>query len=149
MIKGLSFAKYNVLHWHIVDDPSFPYHSEVFPSLSEKGAYSPSHVYSRSDIRDVISYAEEHAMVVVPEFDTPGHVNSWGKALPGFTTYCPGKGAMGTDYGPADPTREENYVILEKLFTEITSLFPSAYVHLGGDEVPFGCWLVNMHILII
>ena len=75
-----------------------------------------------------------------------GHVHSWGKSLPDFLTYCPGKGTFGTDHGPINPSVEQNYVILEKLFAEVAARFPSNFVHLGGDEVPFGCWAHNQNL---
>ena len=52
-----------------------------------------------------------------------------------FLTYCPGKGTFGGDYGPIDPSNEDTYQILEKLFSEIVRVFPSEMIHLGGDEV--------------
>lgn len=147
VITGLAMSKFNVLHWHIVDDPSFPYYSPTFPSLAEEGAYDMNHVYRISDILQVISYAEDHGIVVVPEFDTPGHTLSWGKGLENFLTHCPGVGTFGGDYGPINPSVEANYQVLQKLLAEVTSLFPSGFIHLGGDEVPFNCWAANQELV--
>jgi len=70
----MSAAKMNALHWHLVDTQSFPYVSVAYPGLSKQGAYHPTHVYTPSDIRRVVSYAQERGIRVIPEIDTPGHV---------------------------------------------------------------------------
>jgi len=146
LIRAASWSKLNVFHWHIVDDPSFPYCSVVYPDLCRKGAFSPRHVYSQSDVLEIILFSYKHGVIVVPELDTPGHTLSWGASLPGFLTHCPGKGNIGSDYGPINPSNEAVYPVLKKLFTEITNVFPSEFVHLGGDEVHYGCWKSNQNL---
>lgn len=146
VLDAMSWIKLNVLHWHIVDDPSFPYYSRLYPEMAEAGAYDSNHVYTQGDVASVIRHAALLGITVIPEFDTPGHVLSWGKTKPGFLTHCPGKGTFYGDYGPIDPTVEDNYSFLKSLFAEIVEVFPSQYIHLGGDEVPFGCWQSNANI---
>jgi len=74
----MSYSKLNVLHWHLVDDESFPYVSEALPQLAAKGAYSPTHTYSAAAVQELIAYARDRGVRVMPEFDTPGHTQSWG-----------------------------------------------------------------------
>ena len=88
-LDAMSYAKFNVLHWHIVDSISFPYESATFPEMSISGAYSPDHVYTQDDIKEVVEYALNRGIRVIPEFDTPGHVRAGYDALkPPILTTC-------------------------------------------------------------
>ena len=86
----MSYNKLNVFHWHITDDNSFPYQSLIYPQLAIKGAYHSTMIYSVNDIQNVIEYARKRGIRVLPEFDTPGHTQSWGLAFPQFLTKCYG-----------------------------------------------------------
>jgi hexosaminidase len=135
--------KLNVFHWHIVDSQSFPYQSTAFPNLSAKEAYDQTHIYTEQDIEDVIKYAADRGIRVIPEFDTPGHSTSWGYGRDSLLTKCYSGAHPNGEVGPVDPSNPQNYEFLAKLFQEVLSRFPDQYVHLGGDEVPFSCWLSN------
>ena len=82
-IDAMSYAKFNVLHWHIVDGVAFPYESAALPSMSKEGAYSPKHVYSIADVKALVAYAMSRGVRVIPEFDTPGHVSRGSRIPPG------------------------------------------------------------------
>uniref|UniRef100_A0A8C9SK25 Beta-hexosaminidase n=1 Tax=Scleropages formosus TaxID=113540 RepID=A0A8C9SK25_SCLFO len=140
----MAYNKFNVLHWHVVDDPSFPYQSQSFPDLSNKGAFHPqSHVYTQADIRKMVSHARLRGIRIIPEFDSPGHTQSWGKGQPGLLTPCyKGLHPSGT-FGPVNPTLSTNYNFMGRLLKEVSTLFPDPYIHLGGDEVDFSCWKSN------
>jgi len=145
VIDALAYTKFNVMHWHIVDSQAFPFVSSTFPELSGKGAYSSNHVYNASDVASIIKYAGQRGIRVVPEFDTPGHVDpSWGSGYPFLITDCPT--VLGGSQAPLYPIAETTYDFLTKLFAEVASTFPDSFLHMGGDEVVLDCWKANASI---
>jgi N-acetyl-beta-hexosaminidase len=134
-LDAMAAVKLNVFHWHLTEDQGFRVESKKFPRLHQLG--SDGLYYTQDQIREIIDYARERGIRVVPEFDIPGHSTSWlvghpelGSA-PGPYTIERGAGI----FEPAlDPTREEVYKFLDIFLGEMASLFPDAYMHIGGDE---------------
>ncbi len=141
-LDAMATVKMNVFHWHLSDDQGFRVESKVYPRLHEVG--SNGKYYTQSEIGEVIRYAAERGIRVVPEFDVPGHTESWQIAYPELSTVSyPLK--FGAQQGelfppPLDPAKEEVYLFLDKLIGEMGALFPDQYLHIGGDEVNPDYW---------
>jgi hexosaminidase len=146
-LDGMEAVKLNVMHWHLSDDQGFRVESKQFPLLQQKG--SGGSYYTQQQIREVISYARDRGIRVVPEFDMPCHTSSW---LVGYPELASGAGPyqLPTKWGvldPAmDPTRESTYQFLDNFLGEMTALFPDAYFHIGGDECDGKEWDANSRI---
>ena len=158
MLDGMAYNKLNVFHWHMVNDQSFSYNafSEKFSFLAENGAYPPyeNHSFNRKEIEEIIEYGRMRGIRIYPEFDTPGHVRSWcdGFDKNGYEQFCmrcPGNDwdFMQTDrfygWGPVNPSKDTNYVVLDEMWGEIRDVFKDDFIHIGGDEVPDNCYLNN------
>ncbi|KAI1304973.1 Beta-hexosaminidase subunit beta [Halotydeus destructor] len=145
-LEAMEYNKMNVFHWHIVDHQSFPYVSKAFPKLSQNGAYSANHVYRPEDVARVLELARLRGIRVLVEFDTPGHMASWGKGVEGLLIDCQDSNSIqeskntGVKVKLIDPTKETTYDFLEQFFAEVVSIFPEQLLHLGGDEAVLDCW---------
>jgi len=140
-LDAMAAVKMNVFHWHLSEDQGFRIESKRFPKLQELG--SDGLYYTQDQVREVIAYAAARGIRVVPEFDIPGHTQSWLAAYPELAA-APGTYEVGRVWGVydpvLDPTREETYHFLEALLTEMAALFPDPYFHIGGDEVRAVQW---------
>ncbi len=144
-IDSMRLVKMNVLHLHLSDDQGFRLESKHFPRLHD--AYE---FYSQLDIQDLIEYARQRAIRIVPEFDMPAHTASWFVGYPYLASTRKSAYQLKTTWGvlnaTMDVTRQSTYDFLDKFFSEITQLFPDQYVHIGGDEcVPYE-WMQSERI---
>lgn len=145
-LDGMAAVKMNVFHWHLSDDQGFRAESKVFPKLTGMG--SEGKFYTQAEIRDLIAYAHDRGIRVIPEFDTPGHSRSWFLGYPELASN-PGPFTLENESGNSsvtDPTREETYKFMDKFVDEMGKLFPDQYFHIGGDEVNGKYWDSNPKI---
>jgi len=146
-LDGMAAVKLNVLHWHLSENQGFRVESKKFPKLHEKG--SDGLFYTQDEIRDLIAYAQERGIRVMPEFDMPGHSTAWFVGYPELAS-APGPYQIERKWGvfdPAmDPTQERTYKFLDDFIGEMAGLFPDQYFHIGGDEVNGKQWEANPKI---
>jgi len=133
VLRSMTYAKVNVLHWHIVDAQSFPVIVESHPELAQDGAYSKFERYSVQDVQHVVSAAETLGIRVMVEVDTPGHASSWCKSHP---EVCPSPDCD----SPLNPATNATFDLIEDIFTDFSHIFFEGLMHLGGDEVNTACW---------
>ena len=148
-LDAMAAVKLNILHWHLTDNQGFRIQVKKFPELTALG--SDGDFYTQDDAREIISYAAERGIRVMPEFDMPGHATAWLVSHPEI-----GGGASGETYKierlpgifdpTLDPTNEQTYKILEVFFKEMSDLFPDNYMHIGGDENEGKQWAANAKI---
>lgn len=135
-LDAMAAVKLNIFHWHLSDDQGFRVESKRYPNLQRDG--SDGHYYTQAEIREVVEYARLRGIRVVPEFDIPGHTQSWLAAYPDLAS-IPGPYTIGRTWGVyypvMDPTVEGTYEFLDAFIGEMAQLFPDPYFHIGGDEV--------------
>ena len=146
-LDAMAAVKMNVLHWHLTEDQGFRVESKKFPKLHQLG--SDGNYYTQDQVREIIAYARERGIRVVPEFDIPGHSTSW---LVGYPELGSAPGPYTIERRPGifepalDPTREEVYKFLDGFLSEMAALFPDEYLHIGGDENEGKQWDRNPQI---
>jgi hexosaminidase len=146
-LDGMASVKLNVLHLHLSEDQGFRIESKVFPKLHQMG--SDGLYYTQDQIKDVIAYARERGIRVIPEFDMPGHSTSWLVGYPELGAAA-GPFTLVREWGVfdnvLDPSRAEVYAFLDRFLGEMAALFPDAYLHIGGDEVTPRQWNASAHV---
>ena len=146
-LDGMEAVKMNVFHWHLSENQGFRAESKRYPKLHQLG--SDDLFYTQDEMREVIAYARDRGIRVVPEFDMPGHSTAW---FVGHPELASGKGPYQVErrwgvFDPAmDPTNEKVYKFLDELIGEMARIFPDHFFHVGGDEVNGKEWDANPNI---
>ena len=174
-IDLMSRYKFNVFHWHLTDDEGWRIEIKSLPKLTEIGAWRAERTgkfrtrpaptaeepktyggfYTQDQIKDVIAFAAQRHITIVPEIDVPGHSMALLAAYPELSTkkepkfvscgfkfsewFGGGKFKMNVE-NMLNPSDEKVYEILDKIYTEVAALFPGEYLHVGGDEAYHGYW---------
>ena len=175
--------KFNILHWHLTDDEGWRIEIKSYPYLTKKGAWNVRRVgtfgnfappaadelrdyggfYTQEDIREVVQYAAERFVHILPEVDVPGHslaaIASYPElsCTPGADKYVVRSGEKIMNWYSGGftalvdntlcPANEKVYTFLDKVFTEVAALFPFGYIHMGGDECAKNFWEKNPQVL--
>jgi len=147
-LDGMAAVKMNVFHWRLTDDQGFRMESKIFPKLTGLG--SDGLYYTQAQAREIVAYARDHGIRVVPDFDMPGHARSW---FVGYPELASGPGPyvlrrkFGIDDAAMDPTRETTFAFLDKFLGEMAGIFPDPYLHISGDESNGAQWRANPKIV--
>lgn len=146
-VDGMAAVKMNVLHLHLSDNQGFRFESKKLPKLTELG--SDGKYFTQEQLKDLVEYCRERGIRVIPEFDLPGHSTAMLVGYPELAS-LPGPYEIERHWGifdPAlDPTNDKVYEVLDKLFSEVTEVFPDPYLHIGGDEVNGKQWAASAKI---
>ncbi|KAF5065071.1 Beta-hexosaminidase [anaerobic digester metagenome] len=141
LLDLMAFHKLNKFHWHLTDSQGWRIEIKRYPLLTSVGAIgnltdpdAPAQYYTQAEIAEIVQYAADRFIEVIPEIDMPGHATSAIKAYPEFS----GGGSKQYPNFTFNPGKEGTYTFLTNILKEITALFPSRYIHIGGDEVHFG-----------
>jgi hexosaminidase len=146
-LDGMAAVKLNVFHWHLSEDQGFRIESKAFPKLTEMG--SDGLFYTQEQAREIVAYARDRGIRVVPEFDMPGHTSAWFVGYPDLAS-APGPFHIERKFGVfdpvMDPTRESTYKFLDTFIGEMAAIFPDHFLHIGGDENNGVEWKANPRI---
>ncbi|GAA4802182.1 beta-N-acetylhexosaminidase [Olivibacter ginsenosidimutans] len=141
LLDWMAFYKLNKLHWHLTDEPAWRIEIRKYPKLALLGGVGdyndpkkPAAFYSQREIAEIVDYATNRNITIIPEIDMPGHATAANRAYP---QYSGGGNPQHPDF-TFDPGKEETYTYLANILRETNALFPSGMLHLGGDEVSFG-----------
>ena len=159
VIDYMAYCKLNKLHFHLVDSEGWRLELKKYPHIAEKAGFrggdSPLHpiygsfdqkyggYYTQEELRDIVAYASQRNIEVIPEVDMPGHSKALGMVHPDILcNYTPDTShTNGIDVRDVwCASKESNYQLVEDIVKELVDIFPSEYIHIGGDEVNFKWW---------
>lgn len=150
LIDHLAMQKINYLHWHIVDDQGFRFECSKYPELNTIGSWGTQckrgGYYTKQEMRDIVKYAQDRHIEIIPELEIPGHTQEMLASMPVLRcSSAPANIEVACSYGIISPNiicggQDTTYRIMENILLEIMDIFPSKYIHIGGDEAPKGNW---------
>ena len=163
-IDYLTMFKFNTFHWHLTDDQGWRIEIKRYPKLTEVGAWRNGSMvghygdqkyddiryggfYTQAEIKEVVAYATQRHITIVPEIEMPGHAVAALAAYPQYSC-TGGPFEVGKQWGVLDDVfcpKEETFTFLQNILTEVIALFPSQYIHIGGDECPKTRWKTCPH----
>lgn len=156
LIDAIALLGFNKFHWHLTDDQGWRFESNRFPELNTVAASRPysdfgksrvnkpyGRVYTRDELKEIVTYCTEKGIDVIPEFDIPGHTSALLSAIPSLS--CTGKIVkIKTHQGIFKDVlciaKEETFEIITAILDEFLEVFPGEYIHIGGDETPAAHW---------
>lgn len=156
----MAMQKMNRFHWHLTEDQGWRIEIKQYPKLTEVGAWRDSTLighhgsdkydniryggfYTHEEIKEVVQYANDRYITVIPEIEMPGHSSAALQAYPNLGCEPDKSYKVQSDWGVFEDIycpREETFTFLENVLTEVMDLFPSEYIHIGGDEAPKTAW---------
>lgn len=146
LLDWMAFYKLNRFHWHLTDEPGWRIEIKKYPLLTLVGGIgnfveenAPAKYYTQEQIKEIVAYAAERFITIIPEIDMPGHATAANRAYPQHS----GGGSEKHPEFTFHPGKESTYQYLSNILREVNTLFPSGLIHIGGDEVSFGNQLWN------
>lgn len=159
-IDLLAMHKLNRFHWHLTDDQGWRIEIKKYPKLTEIGAWRDSTLvghygtnrydgeryggyYTQQEVREIVAYARQRHVTIIPEIEMPGHASAALAAYPKLSCNPDKKYQVQTTWGIFEDIfcpRERTFTFLENVLKEVMALFPSKYIHIGGDEAPKTAW---------
>ena len=161
LINELAYYKFSTFHWHLTDDEGWRIEIKAFPELTKTGSWrglgealAPqfTHLdkryggyFTQEQIREIVKYADERAITIIPEIDIPGHCRAAIRSLPHLLVDDEDRSEYRSIQNYTDnvlnPALKGTYTFIDKVLEEVAALFPAPFVHIGADEVPVGVWV--------